>query len=104
MINEKTYLKLMHRLPVVKCPEHVVSQVLRVCDTSTGFTKKSPGHLLREMTYGAGCLIILAVIFLMCKYSYDNQSEYHTRIAVNSHLLVRQLANGASIIFTEKIK
>lgn len=104
MINEKTYLRLMQRLPMVKCPDNVVSHALRACDTSTGFKKKNPMHLLREMAYGTGCLIILTVIFIMCRYSYDNQSEYHTRIAINSHLLVRQLANGASIIFTEKIK
>jgi hypothetical protein len=104
MMNEKTYLKLIRRLPVVKCPDKVISQVLQTCDTPPKPKKKYSMPLLRETAYGTGCVIIIAIILIMCKYSNDNQLEYRTRFAVNSHLLVRQLTNGASILFAEKIK
>jgi hypothetical protein len=104
MIKEKTYLKTIRRLPPIQCPKGVVSEVLKVCDLSVNDRKRSPIHLIRESAYGVGCLMIITIICIMIRWSYKNHPNYQTRIAVNSHLLARQLANGASIIFTEKIK
>jgi hypothetical protein len=104
MINEKTYLKLMQRLPMTKCPDNIILEVLRVCNYPVKSNKKNFMPLLREITYGTGCLIILVAIFLMFQWSYEMEPAYHKRIEVNSHLLVRQLTDGAAIIFTEKIK
>lgn len=104
MIKEKTYLKAIRRLPLTKCPDSIVSEALKVCDLPVNDRKRSSIHLIRERAYGIGCIMIIAIICIMIRWSYGNHPGYQTRIAVNSHLLARQLANGASIIFAEKIK
>lgn len=104
MIKKKTYLKTIRRLPLTKCPDQVVSEVLRVCDRSAQAKKRNSIDGMRETAYGMGCIIIITIFTIMIKWNYDNHPGYHTRIAVNSHLLAHQLANVASIIFAEKIK